>query len=426
MWSAAASAGDVGSPSARIALTWLVRLRWVAAAGQVAAVLAASAVMNLATPLWLLAIPIAMTILTNAALQVWMRRGEPPALVLPVVILLDTALLTSLLALTGGAQNPFGILYLVHVAMAAAVLGPAWSWAVAGASAACLGLLLLVSRPLTTDGSLRPCEECAGHAVALLLAAGLMAYFVARVTGSLRQRERELAEARRQADRGQRLASLATLAAGAAHELGTPLGTIAIVARELEVGTAPPTALAEDARLIRQEVERCRRILSRMRVDVPDERSAVPEAVSADALVQSLKESLEPGEAPRLRVRVDGGATTLVLPQRAVQQALGVLIRNAFDASGDDQTVELRIARHDGEARFEVQDFGRGMSQEVLARAGEPFFTTKPPGAGMGLGLFLARSLAERHGGSLRLDSRPGAGTRAWLTWPEVQRELKA
>lgn len=423
MCGTAASEAAAIMPPARIALSWVVRLRWLAVAGQIAAIALVAAMVELAAPLWLLGIPIGVTALTNLALVQWMRRVEPPPWAPPALFLVDIALLTWLLAATGGTANPFCVLYLVHVAMAAAVLGPRWTWALAGASAGCVGVLALAGRPLTLDGQVPTAVAEIGQVTALLLAAGLMAYFVARVSHSLRQREQDLSEARRQAERDHRVASLATLAAGAAHEMGTPLATIAVVARELEVGGLPADALVEDARLIRREVDRCRGILDRLRLDVPAEQAARPHKLQASSLIESLLEALEPGEGPQLRAMVAPGAETLVVPERGVQQVIGVLLRNAFDASADGEAVDLRIGRRDGQVRFEVEDHGPGMSQATLAHAGEPFFTTKPPGEGMGLGLFLARMVADRHGGSLRLESREGGGTTAVFCLPEPQQE---
>jgi len=262
----------------------------------------------------------------------------------------------------------------------------------------------------------------------LALVAGLIAYFISRVTSALRQREREAGEFADRLARNEQLAALATLAAGAAHELGTPLGTIAVIAKELEIhaaGTAANEPLAEDARLIRREVDRCRTILERMRVDLAEDASFKASPLPLERFIERLREDLAEGERGRLEVNCSTPPGQTVAPVAALRRAVGVLIRNALDVSPPSEPVRLSVVAEGGRLRFAVQDRGAGMTPEVLRRAGEPFFTTKPPGAGMGLGLFLVRLVARKYGGEFRLESRPGEGTRGVLELPDAA-EVKA
>ena len=255
--------------------------------------------------------------------------------------------------------------------------------------------------------------------VAFGVAAAFIVVFVQRVTRALAERDRELATARNQALRQERLASLATLAAGAAHELSTPLSTIAVVAHELErqLAQAAPEAVA-DARLIRDEVERCRETLSRMATD-----AGAPggEGQGQEPLSRVVDEALA-GLAGREQVRVEahGNLSRQVplLPLRALGRSAQALVRNALQASPAGAEVLLRVDATPRLLRLEVSDRGSGIPPEVLARVGEPFFTTRQPGAGMGLGVFLARSLSEQLGGSFSLTSAPGSGTRAVVQVP--------
>lgn len=407
-------AAPVSEPG--IVLHWLTRLRWLAVVGQIAATGVATALLGQGLALGAIAVVIGVTILTNGGLVWWMRSGRIPGWVVPGVIALDVGLLTAMLYFTGGAENPFSILYVVHVAMSVVVLGAGWTWGIAGLAVGAYAILLRWHVPLTQGEPLAGWVARTGNFAAMALVAGLIAYFIGRVVTSLRRREAELTAMRERAVRNEQLAALATLAAGAAHELGTPLGTIAVVAKEMELAAKSLNgdgALVEDARLVRGEVDRCRRILDRMRVDIVEDLKQRVSRVKAEELVEELVFDLTAEERARLEVRCE--AAEISVPVRAVQQAVGVLLRNAFDASEEGQRVKLSVGREEGRVVFEVEDQGSGMPEEVVRRAGEPFFTTKAPGEGMGLGLFLVRLVAEKYGGAFRLESRVGVGTRGVL-----------
>jgi len=248
--------------------------------------------------------------------------------------------------------------------------------------------------------------------------AELVAYFVGRASIALQQREDALEQMRARAARSERLVSLTTLAAGAAHELSTPLGTIAVAARELEhalvLGHADAD-LTDDARLIRGEVDRCQAILDQMSGRAGGSMADEPESVPVADLFDEVRMALTSDRANRLVVHSALGPPSLVVPRAALRQTLLSLIGNAFDASTDTPVVVDVTEAGDG-VRVTVADSGPGLTPEAAARAGEPFYTTKEPGRGLGLGLFLARVFAERLGGTLKLES--GNGTTAILELP--------
>ncbi len=400
---------------------WLVRLRWAEIVGQAATILAVYVVVGVDLPVASLATVVGVGLLSNLALEAWAVRGgrSIDERGLAGVMALDVALLTLLLHLTGGPLNPFGFLYLVQIALATVLLRAAWTWTLVGLSFLCFGILLFEHRPLAIPDETR----MYGMWVALGVASAFIVHFLVRITSALAQREAELAEARNLAARQDRLASLATMAAGAAHELSTPLSTVALVAKELErhlVKAGGDQQLIDDAKLIRGEVGRCRAILDQMAGGA----GTVGESVEPRRIDELLGEALTGVRAhPAIERDVDAAvaAARVRLPPRAIGQALRSLVTNAQDASPAEANVVVRARLTTGDEpqlRIEIVDRGPGMTPEVLARLGEPFFTTKAPGRGMGLGLFLARAVIEGVGGTLGILSQVGRGTTVTVALP--------
>lgn len=400
---------------AAVNASWLLKLRWAQVAGQAATVVAATQLVAHPLPWGSLALLVVAGALSNLLLELWLRRRMTVRdWHVAGIMALDVALLTALLYFTGGPLNPFGFLYLVQIALATVIVPAAFSWALVALSFVAFGLLLLGHEPLPISER----THTVGMWVALGVASAFIVTFLWRVTTALAERERELEDARNLTARQERLASLATMAAGAAHELATPLGTVALVAKELErhLATAARPELVEDARLIRQEVGRCRAILDQMAGGA----GAAGESLSTVTVAALLDEALT-GARPEPRVVRQLGYTagaTIRLPARAVSQALRSLITNAQDASGPEREVVVSGAIRAQVLAIDVADRGPGMSAELVARIGEPFFTTKQPGRGMGLGLYLARAVFESIGGALLIDSTPGQGTRVTVTVP--------
>jgi two-component system sensor histidine kinase RegB len=415
---------EVAATPHAINFAWLIRLRWGSIAGQLCTVLAAERLMGLSLPVAALLTVIGVEAASNLACALAARSGRPAREGWLVAVMgFDTLVLTALLYLTGGPFNPFSFLYLVQIALAAVVLREPWTWLLVLLSMACSAVLFARHLPLDAGDLDHMTFHLRGMWVEFVVAAAFHVYFLMRVTRALAARERDLAAAHRTAAQQEKLASLATLAAGAAHELSTPLSTIALVAKELERHLAAEASASassvEDARLIRAQVDRCRQILERMAADAGQ---SAGEGMADVPLGELVARSLSGvGEQPPVRVELDEAlrSVRVRLPPRAVAEAMRGLIRNAQQATATGGEVQVRARLSDGR-RLEivVRDEGAGMAPDVLARAGEPFFTTKAPGQGMGLGLFLSRALMQRLGGELRLDSRPGAGTSAMLLLP--------
>jgi two-component system sensor histidine kinase RegB len=423
-------------PSAAVAeppiiLTWLLRLRWLAIAGQVSATLVAFSIglrPRLSPVLFVVLLTAASNLLLWRLTRTQSRRVPPPLIF--SVLLLDIVLLTLLLRFTGGHENPFSTLYLVHVAMSVTMLGAGWMWAVlAAATLAYLSLFFGEPEPLFVNGYVSSPMRDAGLVTNFVLIGGLIAYFSGRISRALKQSGEEVRELQERNARHEKLATLSTLAAGAAHELGTPLATIKLVAKELELAIAKlpeSDALVEDAQLIRQETDRCRFILDRMRVEVASDPAADPTPLSE--LMTRLAEHLREDERQILQITGDTGGERIATPCPAITQSLTVMIRNAIDASPAGSPIKLVVRRlpkppgaqsgATGTIAFDVIDQGHGMSEETVRRAGEPFYTTKEAGRGMGLGLFLVRLVAENYRGKFSLSSKAGQGTKSTLELP--------
>lgn len=408
-------------------IQWLARLRWAEVAGQAATVLVAQFLLSGQLPIASLLGVISLGLVSNIAVEMiffgdrsrFGRVSITPRTVhewhIALIMMIDIAILTGLLYLTGGPSNPFSFLYLVQIALAAVLVRARWTWMLVGLSFVGFGILLVAHEPLAI-----PAENHAyGAWVALGVASAFVVHFLLRITAALAERERELTEARGLAARQERLASLATMAAGAAHELSTPLGTVALAAKELERALTKHADgdLAADARLIREQVGRCRVILDQMQQGA----GTVGESVAACTVGELLDETLVGiREAPRVLREVpdDVASQMLRLPPRAVSQALRSLVTNAQDASPPTSAVVIMARLENSQLSIFIRDRGAGIPQEVMARIGEPFFTTKAPGRGMGLGLFLARAVIEGVGGTLQHDSLEGGGTEVRVQLP--------
>lgn len=408
-------------------LSWLIKLRWGSFAGQVATIVGVYSVLEIRIPVLPLLVIVAIGIASNLAVALWFRtnQSEVREWHLAGVMSLDIMLLTLLLFFTGGPENPFSFLYLVNIALAAVALQAQWTWMLVALAFFAMGLLPFTGySPLPVE-ELGAAERAAiyqrGMWVAFGVTAGFIGYFLWRITRALARRESELSAANQITARQEQLASLATVAAGAAHELATPLGTIALVAKELERSVTNPENLEaslEDLRLIRNQVARCRLILDQMGGGLGRSSEQGVENTNLPNLIRDALIGVRDDPSVFVEVDDESRGRELALPARAVSQALRALITNAQDASPEESRVLVKGLVTAECARISVVDTGRGMSEEVLSRVSEPFFTTKPPGRGMGLGLYLTRAVVESLGGQLEIASVAGQGTTVSVQLP--------
>ena len=415
-------AGEV-APS--LALPWIAKLRLGLLLG-----LAALAVLNdvafaAGVPLGWVALPLAVMAVSNLLVYRYpvlfgARRT------LGSLLALDTLCLTALLSLTGGPSNPFTLLYLLQIVLSAVVLSKEWTWALGVLSTVCFGFLFRfnIPQPMLEMHHIHNgfAVHLIGMWIAFVAAALLITVFIGKVSEALRHREQEVLALREQLTRNERLASIATLAAGAAHELGTPLATIAVLSKELELAArrmAIPEA-AEEAGVIRSEVDRCRTILERMSFHGGAAPGESPALIGLEEMVGLVIGGVTELQQARVKSLVSGEVTTAGLPVEATRQALTALVTNALDASAPEGPVVLSAEGSGSLLRFTVQDSGCGMSPETLQHVSEPFYTTKGHSGGMGLGTFLVRMFADNVKGSLTFESELGAGTKVVLDVPLV------
>lgn len=412
-----------------VALPWIVRFRYVLAAAICAVVAGVSLLLSIRLPWHAMSVFPAVIVVSNVVLFKGIGRAlksfGPGAAtrLIGAVFALDTCCLTGIFMLSGGPSNPFSLLYLVHITLSAAILTKRWTWFLGALCTLCFGTLFFWYVPVSALELHHHGQglnlHLIGMWIAFAVAAFLVALFSGKISELMRQHEETLRLMESELARKDRLASLVTLAAGAAHELSTPLGTIAIAAKELErhaTRLSSDPVVAEESRLIRSEVERCRRILAGMSLQGATPMGEALELVSLRELLYGLGEEL--GARDRLSVETPDSDVHLKVPKRAVRQSILALAKNGLEASAPSRSVQIRATMTGTRVCITVEDEGTGISAEVLRRIGEPFYTTKAPGMGMGLGVFLVRTLAEELGGELTYRSQPGTGTEARLELP--------
>ncbi|HST91599.1 MAG TPA: ActS/PrrB/RegB family redox-sensitive histidine kinase [Brevundimonas sp.] len=458
-----------------LSLRTLVILRWMAIAGQTATVAVATLYFHFDLPLWGCLAVIAASVAMNLNATARLKRVDgslPDGRMTAAHLGFDILQLSVLLSLTGGLQNPFCLLLVAPVTVAAASLP--------GRQAAFMGLLVLVatislfffSMPLPwqagTELDLPPLYRF-GTGLALFTGVVFTSAYAWRVAADAEKLELALATTQDVLQREQRLAALGGLAAAAAHELGTPLATIQVVAKELLRASAKDGPAAEDAALILQQAERCRDILKQLSQQ-PEEGDAAFAEVGLKAL---LEEVTEPHRGFDLEFEVlvrtaSGEPAPRVRRLPEVIHGLSTLVENAADFAASRVRVQALVDA--GFIEIEVVDDGPGFPPDILPRLGEPYVTSRPHGkarhalsaqiaasvaaaapgrkgkkaapppepepiapsqGGMGLGFFIARTLLERTGGRVMVGAGDGAkgqlkGARVAVRWARPSLEVSS
>src|SRR6266571_911804 len=412
-------------PGRNVRLDTLVRLRWVAVLGQTTAVLVVYFGLDFELPIWACLAVIALAAWLNVALRVRFRvtqRIEPDRAAW--LLAFDIAEIAILVFLTGGLQNPFSFLLLGPVLLSATALPPRMTLVLGGFAAACATVLIFYHYPLPWDWD-DPLELPAiytmGVWISLLLALGFIGVHSWQLTEEQRQLADALAATELVLAREQHLSQLDGLAAAAAHELGTPLATITLIAKELQLSIKPDSEHADDVRLLNEQAKRCRAILAKL----TELSSGAP--FDRMKLSTLIEEVVAPhrnfGVAINVALSAGEAAEPVGGRNPAILYGLGNLLENAIDFA--HERVEVAASWNGQDVAVTITDDGPGFAPEVMDRIGEPYVTNRRrqnvdgEASGLGLGFFIAKTLLERSGATLGFENRafPDRGAIVRVRW---------
>jgi two-component system sensor histidine kinase RegB len=336
-------------------------------------------------------------------------------------LLLDVAAVTGVFFYTGGASNPFIWFYLLPLVIAATILPRVYTWVMAGLTVSCYSALLFRFFPsphevMHHEGGFQ--MHVFGMWLGFLISAGIVAVTIVNMAHSLRERDRKLAEAREQVLRNERLVAMGSLAAGAAHELGTPLGTMAILINELEQeypDKADPVLHGKLA-ILGEQIGRCKQALSVLSASAGANRAEAGHRMPAVNYVRQVVaewKAQRPGLSLDLHIETPAPHSELIA-ERTLTQALVNILNNAADASPSH--IRMEAAWTDSALTLEVADRGPGLQEDVSGQLGRQPVTTKREG--MGVGFYLAQATIERLGGELTIRNHDQGGTITCVTLP--------
>lgn len=428
----------------RLRLQTIVRLRWLAVLGQTITVIGAYWVLGIELPIGACLAVIALSAWINVALRI--RYPSSHRLKSNYAFLMlgyDILQLAALLYLTGGLQNPFAFLLIAPVTVSASTLPLKIIGALGALAIGAATLLTTFHLPLPWfdhTNLVLPFPYVMGVWAALVSGILFISFYSWRTAEEGRRMAEALAAAEMVLAREQKLSALDGLAAAAAHGLGTPLATIAVVTKELMRDVKPSDPHYEDLVLLRAQAERCREILAELagrgeQLDLIVSRLSVShlieEAVSPHRLV-SVPIEVETGPANGVQPGTPAAQEPVTQRNPGVLYGLGNLVENAVDFAASKVEVEARWSKDD--VTVIIADDGAGFPPNVLEQLGEPFVTTRPDqnweeeapdNVGMGLGFFIAKTLLERSGARLDLANRPGPQSGAVITvvWPRARFE---
>lgn len=403
-------------------LLLLVQLRWLAMGGQVATIVIIHFGMGIPLPLGAMGAVLGLLLAWNLVTLARYRSGAAISNAeLFLSLHVDVAALTAELYLSGGASNPFVSLFLLQVILAAVLLELRPAMALAAVAAAAFVGLVFFNRPLAMPAGEHEAFlslHVLGMFLCFLLTAGLLLIFLTRINANLAARDRRLADLRQQAAEEDHIVRMGLLAAGAAHELGTPMATLSVILndwRRLPFFRRNAEARAELA-VMEAELERCKRIVSGILLSSGEPRGEGAFRIAARQFVQDVADSWRASRAPA-DFSVDNSlpGDMEIVSDIALTQVLTNLLDNALEASPGH--VRFAARREAGEIVLEVADSGPGFAPAVLPALGKPYVSTKAK-PGSGLGLFLVFNVMRKLGGTITAANRPQGGAIVTLRLP--------
>lgn len=406
--------GDANARNVRL----LSVLRLLAIGGQLATILVVELLLGVPLPLAPMIAALAVLVVLNLAIAHVAARRPVSDRVLFATLLVDVACLTVQLYLSGGVRNPFVSLYLLQVVIAAVLL-PAWSsWALTGLTGTLFGWLAASPHhlPPAFGAALSPPYVAAAW-VSYMLTAILLVLFVTRIVRNLAERDARLAALRQRAVEEEHVVRMGLLASGAAHELGTPLASVAVMLgdwkRDPVVRGAPE--LLGDVAEMSAEVARCKDILSQVLAAAGEVRGDAPVRTTLSAFIRRTVEDWRTTHDVIVRLSDGRDGDPPMVADKPLAQTIVNLLDNAVEAGA--RSIRIAIAADGARVRVTVRDDGRGFVPGVLADFGKPYRSTKGR-HGAGLGLFLATNVLRTLGGTVRARNCRSGGAEVTLDWP--------
>jgi two-component system sensor histidine kinase RegB len=411
-----------------IRLDTILRLRWLAVLGQLAAIFIVAQGLEFNVEIVPCVSIIALSAALNLALQTVsnpLQRLEP--MQASGLLALNIVELAALLFFTGGLQNPFSFLFLAPVLISATALPARVTFGLGVLAVACASVLFLFHLPLPWDSDdplVLPPIYLVGVWLSIVLAIGVTSLYSFQVTEEARKLADALAATELVLTREQHLTQLDGLAAAAAHELGTPLATIFLISRELEKTVKEPV-FAADLKTLREQTQRCREILSKI-----TQLSSTGAPFDRMKLSELIEEVVAPhrdfGIDIKVRVAVAAVAEPVGSRNPAILYGVGNIVENAVDFA--HTTVEVNAWWNKDNIELVISDDGAGIPPDILNRIGEPYLSRRrnqDEGGGLGLGVFIARTLLERTGAKVSFTNRtfPEHGAVVQVTWPRERFE---
>ncbi|GAA5234081.1 HAMP domain-containing histidine kinase [Verticiella sediminum] len=399
----------------------LVQLRWIAVLGQVATICVVQFGFGIHLPANAMLVVLAWLAAFNAVTLLRLRsRREVSNAELLLALLIDVAALTAVLYLSGGASNPFVFLYLLQVILAAVLLR-AWStWVLVAVTALCFAWLAIAAEPLELPLALDQglaSPYILGMWICFILNAVLLVVFVTRISANLRARDARLADLRERAAEEEHVVRLGLLASGAAHELGTPLATLAVILgdwRHLPAFGDPE--LRQDLDEMQTQVQRCKSILQSILLSAGETRGEAPAATTVHTFLDEVVgEWRSTRHTDTLDYDNDFGPDLSIVSDTALKQVIHNVLDNALEASPARQ--RLLVKRAGDALVLTVMDEGPGFTPDMLKQVGKPYQSTKGT-PGRGLGLFLVLNVARTLGGGLTVSNHAEGGARVQLWLP--------